>query len=130
MAVHDGQLFMARQGAPVIDDKQPGARVHAFDGKQWEDLGVPLGTHTRCNEIHSLGVFGGAMHVGTNPLGRVVKLEDGEWRDVGELGDSPELTALASYNGCFYARSMLWADVYRQERDSLGDSFDDSWTRM
>ena len=58
------------------------------------------------------------MHAGTNPLGRVVKLEDGVWRDVGELGDSREVIALSSYNGCFYAGSLLWSDVYRQEHDS------------
>ena len=114
MAVHDGRLFMAHKSAPVIDEDK-GARVYAFDGEQWEDLGVPLGTHTRCAEINCLGVFGGAIHAGTNPLGRVVKLDDGVWRDVGELGDSREVTALASYNGCFYAGSFQFADVYRQE---------------
>ena len=118
MAVHDGRLFMAHKGEPAIGDETGGARVHAFDGEQWEDLGNPLGTHARCNEIHSLGVFGGAIHIGTNPLGRVVKLEDGKWRDTGELGDSREVTALAAYNGCFYGGTLLWADVYRQERES------------
>ncbi len=115
MAVHDGRLYMAHKSAPVINEEK-GARVYAFDGERWDDVGVPLETHTQCAEIHCLEVFGGAIHAGTNPLGRVVKLENGQWRDVGELGDSREPTALAPYNGRLYAGSLQWADVYRHER--------------
>ena len=127
MAVHDGRLYMAHKAAgayqdeyghhtPTTLDEEKGARVFAFDGERWEDLGVPLKTQMRCGEIHCLEVFGGAIHAGTNPLGRVAKLEGGTWRDVGELGDSREVTAFAAYNGSFYAGSLQYADVYRQER--------------
>ena len=116
MAVHNGMLYTAHKSAPVLTEDK-GARVFAYDGERWEDVGVPLMTHSRCAEIHCLDVFGGAIHAGTNPLGRVVKLDNGVWRDVGELGDSREPTAFASYNGKFYAGSLQWADVYRQDGD-------------
>ena len=110
--VHDGRLFVSQKSAPGIDEAG-GARVFAFDGEHWQDMGVPLEVQSRCAEIHCLTVFGDAVHAGTNPLGRIARLRNETWEDLGELGDSREPTAFAAYNGMLFGGSLQWADVYR-----------------
>jgi hypothetical protein len=112
--VHDGRLFVSQKSAPGIDEAG-GARVFAFDGEHWEDMGVPLRVQSRCAEIHCLTVFGDELHAGTNPLGRIARLRNEGWEDMGELGDSREPTAFAAYNGMLFGGSLQWADVYRYD---------------
>ena len=109
-AVHDGRL--------VLGMLQP-ATVRTFDGDAWSDLGNPLGDPERCDEIHSLVNFHGALHAGTWPLGRVARwdAERRRWVQTGRLGDSTEVMALNVYNGKLYAASIPRAEVFRYERD-------------
>jgi Concanavalin A-like lectin/glucanases superfamily len=116
VTVHGGRL--------VLGMLQP-ATVRAFDGRNWSDLGNPIGDPERCDEIHSLVTFRGALHAGTWPLGRVARWDAGwgRWRQTGRLGDSTEVMALAVYNGKLYGAAIPRAEVFRCERDR-------SWTSL
>jgi Concanavalin A-like lectin/glucanases superfamily len=116
VTVHDGRL--------VIGMLQP-ATVWSFDGSDWSDLGNPIGDPERCDEIHSLVGFGGALHAGTWPLGRVARWDPQRrrWLQTGRLGDSTEVMALNVYNGKLYGASIPRAEVFRYERDR-------SWTSL
>ncbi|HEX2474107.1 MAG TPA: hypothetical protein VHK01_05150, partial [Lacipirellulaceae bacterium] len=103
LTVHDGRLYAA----------YPQGEVFAYDGSTWESLGNPLGSTTQCSQIHSQGVFQGNLYVGTWPLGKVAVWRDGHWTDLGRLGDATEVTALTTYNGCFYAGTIPRAEVFR-----------------
>ncbi len=115
-SVHDGRL--------VLGMLQP-ATVHAFDGSDWDDLGNPIGDPARCDEIHTLATFHGALHAGTWPLGRVARWDAAgrRWRQTGRLGDSSEVMALNVYNGKLYSSTIPRAEVFRYERDG-------SWTSL
>lgn len=108
--VHAGRL--------VLGMLQP-ASVRSFDGSDWSDLGNPVGDPKRCDEIHSLVTFRGALHAGTWPLGRVARWDarNLRWRQTGRLGDSTEVMALNVYNGKLYAAAIPRAEVFRYERD-------------
>ena len=56
----------------VLGMLQP-ATVRAFDGSDWSDLGNPIGDPERCDQIHTLVTFRGALYAGTWPLGRVAR---------------------------------------------------------
>jgi hypothetical protein len=114
MTVHAGRL--------VLGMLQP-STVHAFDGARWEDLGNPLGDPDRCDEIHSLVTYRGALHAGTWRLGRVARYDGGGWRQTGRLGDGTEVMALNVYNGKLYGATIPRAEVRRYERDG-------SWTSV
>ncbi len=107
LGVSDGRLF-----AGVLNP----AGVWAYDGATWTALGNPLGAEERCNQIHELEVFRGALHATTWPDGHVVRLEaGGAWSDCGRLGDALEINALAVYNGKLYGGSIPRAEVYRYD---------------
>jgi hypothetical protein len=110
LTVHDGVLY-----AGTLDP----AAVWAFDGESWTDLGNPLGTADRCTQVHSLLSLDGALHMGSWPLGRVARWDAGarRWRDIGRLGDSTEINALAIFNGMLYGGSIPRAEVFRRDRD-------------
>ena len=101
------------------------ATVRSFDGTAWSDLGNPIGPAERCDEIHSLVTYGGSLHAGTWPLGRVARWDPGRgrWRQAGRLGDSTEVMALNVYNGKLYGAAIPRAEVFRYERDR-------SWTSL
>jgi hypothetical protein len=108
--VHGGRL--------VLGMLQP-ATVWSFDGESWDDLGNPLGDPERCDEIHTLATFRGALHAGTWRLGRVARWNEAQrrWRQAGRLGDSTEVMALNVYNGTLYGAAIPRAEVFRYERD-------------
>jgi concanavalin A-like lectin/glucanase superfamily protein len=116
--VHDGRLFAAF----------PQGEVFAYDGKQWDKLGNPFGSLALCNQVHSHGVFGDQLYVGTWPLGKVAVLRNGHWEDVGRLGDATEIVGLTVYNGCLYGGSIPRAEVFRFDGSnrwtSIGRLFD------
>ncbi|MDX6540546.1 MAG: hypothetical protein QOI71_2156, partial [Gaiellales bacterium] len=116
VTVHNGRL--------VLGMLQP-ATVRSFDGSEWSDLGNPIGDARRCDEIHSLVTFRGALYAGTWPLGRVARRDErhGRWRATGRLGDSTEVMALNVYNGKLYGAGIPRAEVFRYERDQ-------SWTSL
>ena len=74
----------------------------------------------RCDEIHSLASFRGALHAGTWRLGRIARFDEPSrrWQQVGRLGDSTEVMALNVYNGMLYAASIPRAR--RSGRDFTG----------
>jgi Concanavalin A-like lectin/glucanases superfamily len=110
VTVHDGRL--------VLGMLQP-ATVQSFDGAGWDDLGNPIGDPARCDEIHSLVTFRGALHAGTWPLGRVARWDPARrrWLQTGRLGDSSEIMALNVYNGKLYGAAIPRAEIFRYERD-------------
>jgi len=114
--VHAGRL--------VLGMLQP-ATVRWFDGTAWDDLGNPLGDPARCDEIHTLVTYRGALHAGTWPLGRVARWDARRrrWQQAGRLGDSSEIMALNVYNGKLYGAAIPRAEVFRYERDA-------SWTSL
>ena len=116
LTVHDGRL--------VLGMLQP-ASVRAFDGVDWDDLGNPIGDPQRCDEIHSLATYRGALHAGTWPLGRVARWDPRRrrWLQAGRLGDSTEVMALNVYNGKLYGAAIPRAEIFRYECDR-------SWTSL
>ncbi len=118
MGVHDDRLYAAF----------PQGEVFAYDGSTWARLGNPFGSLEQCNQLHSNGVFGGELYVGTWPLGQVALRHDDSWIDVGRMGDATEVVQLAAYNGSFYAGSIPRAEVFRYDGPkqwrSLGKLFD------
>lgn len=107
LAVHDGELFMA----------YPHGEVFAYNGSTWRELGNPFGSREECNQIHSLGVFGGELLAGTWPKGRVAALREGGWVDLGRPGDATEVIGLAAYNGSLYAGTIPRAEIFRWEQE-------------
>jgi hypothetical protein len=103
LTVHDGRLYAA----------YPHGEVFAYDGSVWEKLGNPFGSTTVCNQIHSQGVYEGALYIGSWPMGKVAVWRDGKWADMGRLGDATEVVSLSVYNGNFYAGSIPRAEVFR-----------------
>lgn len=101
--VHDGHLYAAF----------PQGKVFVYDGKTWDDLGNPLASLDVCDQVHSHGVFGGELYVGTWPLGRVAVRRNNKWEDVGRLGDATEIVGLTVYNGSLYGGSIPRAEVFR-----------------
>ncbi len=118
MTVNDGRLFAA----------YPHGQVFAYDGSSWKNLGNPHGSLQECNQIHSLGVYRGELYEGSWPKGKVAVLRDGNWIDLGQLGDATEVIALTVYNGGLYAGSIPRAEVFRLGADnnwtSTGRLFD------
>lgn len=110
MAVQDGKLYA---GYP---------NVFAFDGRQWEFAGTPLG-ETPIDlkpylQVHSLSVFRGKLIAGMWPEARVVEYAGGEkWLDRGRLGDGTEINALTVYNGKLYAGAIPRGEVSRYDEE-------------
>ncbi len=112
LGVHSGGLY-----ATSYDS----GSVYRFDGKAWTDLGL-VGTDN--TQTYSFAPFGGALHVGTWPSGRVFRLgEKNTWIDTGRLGQELEVMAMLMHNGSFYAGTLPLAEVYRFDGT-------DRWTRL
>jgi hypothetical protein len=109
MSVHDGRLVIGTWEHPPT--------VMRFDGRTWSDLGNPLGDRDAGSQIHSLLEFGGALHVGSWPLGKVSRYEEPSesWTDLGRMGDSTEVNGLAAYNGKLFAGALPRAEVFRYD---------------
>ncbi|MEX2308374.1 MAG: LamG domain-containing protein [Pirellulales bacterium] len=103
LAVHDGKLYAA----------YPQGEVYAYDGNSWEDLGNPFGSFAECNQIHSIGIYRGELHVGTWPKGKVAVWRGNRWVDLGRPGDATEVIGLSVYNGSLYAGTIPRAEVFR-----------------
>jgi hypothetical protein len=109
MGVHAGRLY-----AGVLNP----AGVWVYDGAHWTDLGNPLGSEERCDQVHALQTYRGRLHATTWPSGHVARLEPGgSWTDCGRLGDALEVNGLAVYNGKLYAGTIPRAEVFRYDED-------------
>ncbi len=104
MGVHEGRLYVGTNNP---------AGVWAFDGRTWDYLGNPQGAEEVCNQVHSLESWDGALHATTWPLGHVMRLEGRDWLDLGRLGATLEINALAGYNGKLYGGSIPFGEVFR-----------------
>lgn len=111
MSVADERLAIATWEDPPT--------VLTYDGADWDDLGNPLNDPIRCTQIHSLAIFGDALHAGHWPLGRISRWDKAarRWRQLGRLGDSTEINAMAAFNGKLYAGALPRAEVFRYEHD-------------
>lgn len=107
LAVHNGEIFAS---------SYDGAHVYRFDGQSWTDcgqLGPPENTQSYC-----FAVYQGVLHAGTWPTGRVYRyMADGQWTDVGRLGEELEVMGMAAYNGKLYAGSLPLAKAFRFDGD-------------
>jgi hypothetical protein len=103
--VHNGRLYAA----------YPRGEVFAYDGKEWEHLGNPIGSEKDCNQLHAQGAHRGEWFVGTWPLGKVAVQRDGKWVILGRLGDSTEIVGLTAYNGSLYSGTIPRAEVFRYD---------------
>ena len=95
--------------------------IHRFDGQSsWPIVGQ-FDAET-INQIHTLGVYGGALYAGTWPVGRVLQYRaDNDWAECGVLGIPTdtfrinEVNELTTYNGKLYAGVIPLAEVWRYE---------------
>ena len=63
-----------------------------------------------------MAVYEGSMVVGTWPEARVFRLgAQGEWLDMGRLGEELEVMGMAVYNGKLYAGTLPLGQVYRYD---------------
>jgi len=93
--------------------------VYRFDGNSgWYDCGIPPGN----TQTYSFATYGGGLHVGTWPSGRVFKMIPGGWDDRGRLGDEKEVMGMAVYNGKLYAGTLPSGKVYRFDRQGWTDT--------
>ncbi|MDP2324561.1 MAG: hypothetical protein Q8N51_11085, partial [Gammaproteobacteria bacterium] len=123
MGVHDRKLYVGAFDAITVGGMRQAA-VFSYDGKEWTNLGCPLGAAEPATQLHALEVYRGKLYVTTWPTGKVAVLEDdGRWVDCGRLGASTEINSLTVYNGKLYAGSIPRAEVYRYEGGT-------EWTRM
>ena len=116
MSVHDGRLYV---GYPT---------VYAFDGKEWEFSGTPVGLTPKklhpLLQVHSLEVYRGKLYAGMWPEARAVVYSGGQdWKDRGRLGDGTEINAFTVYNGKLYGGSIPRAEVTRYDDG-------DTWTSL
>lgn len=110
MMVHDGALWGASN-----------TTIHRFDGlANWPVVGQF--DAEQINQIHTLGVYGGALYAGTWPVGHVLRYRgDNDWAECGALGISTdtfrinEVNELTAYNGKLYAGVIPLAEVWRYE---------------
>jgi hypothetical protein len=106
LAVHNDKLYAA----------YPQGEVFTFDGAAWMNLGNPHGSRDFCSQIHALGVYRGELYAGSWPLGKMAVHREGQWVDLGRLGDATEVVGLTVYNGCFYAGTIPRAELFRFDR--------------
>ena len=91
-------------------------------GKDWKRIGT---APFDINQIHSMQVFDGKIHLGTWPQGYVLRHGGGEkWDKIGRLGLPEgrklinEVMDLTVYNGKLYAGMIPNAEVFRFEKDN------------
>lgn len=98
--------------------------VHAFDGKEWAFVGVPVGP-VELLQTHSFHAYQGKLCAGTWPEGKVARYLGGsDWEVIGRVGeDGTEVNALVVYNGKLYGGSIPRAEVCRYDGSP-------SWTSL
>jgi hypothetical protein len=68
------------------------------------------------SQVYSMAVYKGCMVVGTWPEARVFRWnQQGEWIDLGRLGEELEVMGMAVYNGKLYAGTLPLGQVYRYD---------------
>jgi hypothetical protein len=103
MCGYNGQLF-----ATSYD----GGHVYRYDGSTWTDCGQ-LGDNSN-TQTYSFAVHEGRLYVGTWRSGKVYRYAaDGQWEDVGRLGEELEVMGMLVHNGKLYAGTLPLAEVYR-----------------
>ncbi len=96
-------------------------------GQNWKCIGEqPHGIE----QIHSMTILDGKLHIGTWPQGYVLRYAGGkDWEITGRLGlpvgmrECNEVNSLIAYNGKVYAGVIPKAEVYRREKD-------ENWTML
>jgi len=121
LAVFKGALY-----AGTFEEEGPG-RVYRLEGDTWVDCGAPHPS----NAVSALAVHEDQLYAGTSryraggsalpdaendvPGGHVYRYDgDGDWRDLGKLGESEAIGGLVSFNGALYGSSLYApAGLYR-----------------
>ncbi|MBL8848648.1 MAG: LamG domain-containing protein [Planctomycetaceae bacterium] len=105
LGLHDGRLYTAFPKGEVF--------AYAGAGTDWEHLGNPFGEYAICKQIHALGVYRGELYAGCWPTGQIAVRRDGQWIDLGRLGDATEVVGIAVYNGSLYGGTIPRAEICR-----------------
>ena len=108
MSVYAGNLYAMTSGE---------VGVFRYDGGlTWSQVGAIEGI----TQYYSGVVYGGQLHVGTWPDGRVHRYDIGSgcWTDCGRLGNEKEAMGMNVYNGALYAGSLPLGAVYRLDDDN------------
>ena len=106
LGVYRGELHVLENGSGVY-------RFHSGpDSTQWTRLTALPGV----SQVYSMAVYEGSMVVGTWPEARVFGwAPEGEWIDMGRLGEELEVMGMAVYNGKLYAGTLPLGQVYRYD---------------
>ena len=103
LTIHEGAIFAG---------SYDGGHVYRFDGKAWTNCGQ-LGDNT---QTYSFAQYGGKLHVGTWPSGRVFRFEGiDKWIDTGRLGEELEVMGMAVHNGRLIAGTLPLGEAYSYE---------------
>lgn len=99
----------------VLDN---GSGVYRYaSGDDWTRW-TRLATLPGVDQVYSMAVYQGCMVVGTWPQARVFRADpQGEWVDMGRLGEELEVMGMAVYNGKLYAGTLPLGQVYRYDGD-------------
>lgn len=125
MAVHDGDLYVG-----TVEGRTNTDQGHVYRYKktgEWEDLGAPW----KSNGVTSMASFNGKLYVGVSRVllhysgleptlshhigGKVFRLDDGKWTDVGQLIGLDGVNGLVNFKGELYATGFYQPGFFRYE---------------
>ncbi len=123
MAVHQGDLYVGSVEGRTNDDQG-----HVYRYRQtgeWEDLGAPW----KSNGVTSMASFEGKLYVGVSRVllhysglqptlshhigGKVFRLDDGKWTDLGYLPGLDGVNGLVNFKGELYATGFYQPGFFR-----------------
>ena len=127
LCVHEGELYVAT----CEPGRDQAGKVYRYESPgNWADLGRLDGA----NSVTALASFNGHLYAGTGKYrlggsalpnsdnetrgGRIFRLEDGKWKEVGDLNPTEAIAGLVNFRGRLYASSLYApAGLFRYEED-------------
>lgn len=123
MAVHQGELYVGTVEGRTNDDQ---GHVYRYTKTgAWEDLGAPW----KSNGVTSMASFGGKLYVGVSRVllhysglqptlshhigGKVFRLDEGKWTDLGYLPGLDGVNGLVNFKGELYATGFYQPGFFR-----------------
>lgn len=125
MAVHHGDLY-----AGTVEGRTNTDQGHVYryaKTGEWEDLGAPW----KSNGVTSMASFQGKLYVGVSRVllhysglqptlshhigGKVFRLDDGKWTDLGYLPGLDGVNGLVNFKGGLYATGFYQPGFFRYE---------------
>jgi len=123
MAVHEGDLYVGTVEGRTNTDQ---GHVYRYkESSEWEDLGAPW----KSNGVTSMASFNGKLYVGVSRVllhysglkptlshhigGKVFRLDDGKWTDLGQLLGLDGVNGLVNFKGELYATGFYQPGFFR-----------------